>query len=371
MGLLQSPAEIVAAAEPAVQNRRRHVRYPIPARCAFMGEWHAVGDVSVGGFSIVDCAERPRPGSVHEVQILFPLTDYSLILSLEARVAHADDETGRVGFAFSDDRRSAEAVIRTLIDAYVANEVVSAGDVLEVSKRFNDAKARGAAGAKKDKPKKTLADRVTEAKRGLKAIAFFALGLGLTYYVARNLYATAFLKSATSAFVEVETIEVGALGTGTVSGLAPRDGYARGDLILSIRGRDGAAARIESPCDCAVLATATAEGAFVREGDALLTLAPHEPAVFIRAQIDPAVMMRLHPSTHVDIAYRDGARIAYVLEDMPMRPVATPDRLQAVHGITARLEAGRADVEARRNGEPVRVVFDSSPFDWLRRFLLL
>ena len=371
MGIIETPRAIVASVEDPVQNRRRHVRYPIPARCTFEGTWHPLADLSVGGLSIIDAESCPRVGTALEIQLLFPLRDYSIILSTEVTVRYFDKHNQKVGLSFNENSMSTESVIRHLVDAFVANEVVSVGDVMEVSKRFNDAKARNAASAKKDKKKKTTADYIADAKRIAKASAFLVAGLCLVLYVARNSYSSIFLKNTASAYIDVRGVDVGALSNGTVKDLKTKTSFDKGEPIFSILGKDGALSAVTSPCDCWVLAVATTEHSFVREGDILLRLAAKDATPFIRAKIDSAIMMKLAPTTYVDLTFIDAQRSAYRLVDHPAQPIETPQRMRDLLGVDIMLSTGRTDLPISAVGETVRLRFDTSPVPWLRRLLLL
>jgi hypothetical protein len=371
MGMMETPRDILAASEEPFANRRRHVRYPIPARCTFEGTWHPIGDISVSGFSVIDAESAPRIGTRVEAQILFPLKDYSIIMTVPVIVRHFDPANQRAGVEFAESDLSTESVIRHLIDAYVANEVVMVGDVMEVSKRFNDAKGRNAAQAKKDQRKKTLRERISDLGRYAKGAGFLLLGAALSFYVARNAYSNLFLKTAPSAFVDVENIAVGALGVGTVTGLSSARMFQKGETILSIKDKTGALLPVLSPCDCAVLSVATSENSLVREGDILLRLADKSAKPFIRAKLDSAVMMKLNPSTTVDIVFRDRGRSAFTLAERPFANIETPQAMRDLTGLDIRLETGRADLTITSVGETAKVVFDASPLPFLRRWLLL
>ncbi len=371
MGVMETPRDIMAAAEEPVANRRRHVRYPIPARCTFEGTWHAIGDISVSGFSVMDAETAPRPGTRIEAQILFPLKDYSIIMTVPGIVRYFDAVRQRAGVEFAESDLATESVIRHLVDAFVANEVVSVGDVMEVSKRFNDAKARNAAQAKKDQRKKTLRERIGDMTRLAKAGGFLLLGAALAFYVARNTYSNLFLKTAPSAYVDVDNISVGALAIGNVTGLAPASAFKKGETILSIKDKTGAMSPVTSPCDCKVLQVLTSENSLVREGDILLRLAAHDAKPYIRAKIESATMMKLKPTTTVDLMFRDGSRSAYTLSDKPLQALETPQAMRDLTGIDIRLMTDRDDIAIEAVGETARVVFDASPIPWLRRWLLL
>jgi hypothetical protein len=176
---------------------------------------------------------------------------------------------------------------------------------------------------------------------------------------------------APSAFVDVQAVDVGALGNGNVIGLSKAERFVRGETILTLKDRDGKQTPVLSPCDCAVLSMGTAENSFVREGDILARLAPADAPPFIRARIDSATMMKLGPHTTVDIVFRDGGRTAFTLADHPAQPIESDGRGKDVLGIDIRVATGRDDLAVGAVGETARVVFDASPIPWLRRFLLL
>jgi PilZ domain len=371
MSMTETDQRAPSGMDEPVANRRRHVRYPIPARVAFEGTWHPVGDVSAGGFSILEAESSPRPGSPIEAQVLFPLNDYSLIMSIEGTIRYYDRELQRVGVSFAPESKGTESVIRHLIDAYVSNEVVMVGDVMEVSKRFTDAKARGASSGKKDAVKKTFRERLSDLYRYAKGAGFLLLGFALVFYVARNGYSKVFIKPATSAFVDVQSVDVGALAIGNVIGFNKAESYAKDTLILTIKDRDGKFTEVKSPCDCVVLSSDTAENSFVREGDILMRLAPRDAKPFIRAKVDGAIMMKIGPDSTADLTFRDDVRLAYQLDQRPLQTIESVKQLRDLVGIDVRMETGRDELPVSTVGETVRIVFDTSPFPWLRRLLLL
>jgi hypothetical protein len=153
--------------------------------------------------------------------------------------------------------------------------------------------------------------------------------------------------------------------------LKSQDRFAKGETILSIRDKTGALSAVQSPCDCLVLSVGASENSLVREGDILMRLAPQDAKPFIRAKVESATMMKLQPATTVDIAFRDGERADYRLEERPLRTIDTPQAMRDLTGLDIRLETGRDDLGIGAVGETARIVFDESPLPFLRRWLLL
>jgi hypothetical protein len=174
-----------------------------------------------------------------------------------------------------------------------------------------------------------------------------------------------------SGFVAVDTVSVGALAIGNVTGLSTAKSFKKGEAILSIKDRTGALNPVISPCDCDVMALATSENSLVREGDILLRMAPADAKPFIRAKIDSAMMMKLKPETTVDIRFQVGHRAAFTLGTHPLQTIETGQFMRDATGIDVRLHTGREDMKANAAGETATVVFDASPFPILRRWLLL
>ena len=118
---------------------RQHVRLKIPIQVEIDGIRHQVDDWSVGGLAVESVLTSRKPDERFWVRLIFPFEEFELTMRREARMVYVDQGHGRFGCDFlAVSERHAE-VLRYLVDAYLAGELVSAGDLLQARARGNTA----------------------------------------------------------------------------------------------------------------------------------------------------------------------------------------------------------------------------------------
>ena len=121
---------------------RRHVRLKIPIQVEIDGIRHQVDDWSVGGLAVESVLTSRKPDERFWVRLIFPFEEFELTMRREARMVYVDQGHGRFGCDFlAVSERHAE-VLRYLVDAYLAGELVSAGDLLQARAREQPAAGR-------------------------------------------------------------------------------------------------------------------------------------------------------------------------------------------------------------------------------------
>ena len=122
--------------------QRQHPRYRIPVRCIHDGTQFSVIDISVGGLSLRTGSLDAKPGHLLDLTIIFPFSGYELTTTVCAEVRYIAGEHNRIGLRFVDVSQRQHSLLRFILDAYLAGEVVEAGDVLDVVSRRNEGKTR-------------------------------------------------------------------------------------------------------------------------------------------------------------------------------------------------------------------------------------
>jgi alginate biosynthesis protein Alg44 len=200
----------------------------------------------------------------------------------EARMVYVDQEHGRFGCAFLGVSERHAEVLRHLVDAYLAGELVSPGDLLQARAVGNTAPARIQAADE------ACADEMSwPASTRYRAYASFALaGLALLAVIAFGVWQRYFAIEALSATIEAPVVEVRAPITGRfVSALEPGERVLEGAALGRVQALDGAAFTLESPCDCRVLDQAGLSGLYHQAGDPLIALVPAQEPLMVRAQL--------------------------------------------------------------------------------------
>ena len=131
---------------------RQHVRLKIPIQVEIDGIRHQVDDWSVGGLAVESVLTSRKPDERFWVRLIFPFEEFELTMRREARMVYVDQGHGRFGCDFlAVSERHAE-VLRYLVDAYLAGELVSAGDLLQARARDNTAPVADSGGVRCSMP---------------------------------------------------------------------------------------------------------------------------------------------------------------------------------------------------------------------------
>ena len=116
---------------------RQHVRLKIPIQVEIDGIRHQVDDWSLGGLAVESVLTSRKPDEHFWVRLIFPFEEFELTMRREARMVYVDQGHGRFGCAFLGVSERHAEVLRYLVDAYLAGELVSAGDLLQARARGN------------------------------------------------------------------------------------------------------------------------------------------------------------------------------------------------------------------------------------------
>jgi alginate biosynthesis protein Alg44 len=261
---------------------RQHVRLKIPIQVEIDGIRHQVDDWSLGGLAVESVLTSRKPDDRFWVRLIFPFEEFELTMRREVCMVYVDQEHGRFGCAFLGVSERHAEVLRYLVDAYLAGELVSPGDLLQARARGNTGPAampavHNAAGGEASWP----------ANGRYRAYASFALaGLALFAVIAFGVWQRYFAIDALSATIEAPVVEVRAPIAGRfVSALEPGERVLEGAALGRVQAVDGAAFTLESPCDCRVLDQGGLSGLYYQSGDPLIALVPAQEPLMIRAQL--------------------------------------------------------------------------------------
>jgi mannuronan synthase len=278
---------------------RQHVRLKIPIQAEVDGIRYQVDDWSVGGFGVESVMTSRRSGEHLPVKLIFMFEEFDMIMRFDARMIYADQDHGRFGCAFLAVSQQQMEVFRYLVDAYLAGEVVSAGDILQVRARDNSVPARLQAVYSPYGENELWAARL----RRYGTIAGFGLaGLVLLGLVALGIKGRYFTVASTHAVIEAPTVLIRAPLVGRfIAALQAGQAVPPESLLGTIHGLDGTAVALESPCECVVLAVPGLNGQHYQVGEPLVILIEAGQPLMVRAQLPLEEVERLQIGDRAEI----------------------------------------------------------------------
>jgi mannuronan synthase len=298
---------------------RQHVRLKIPIQVEIDGVRYQVDDWSMGGFGVESVMTSRQPGEKFSARLFFPFEDFDMSMRFDARMVYSDQEHGRFGCTFLTISHDQSALFRYLIDAYLAGEVVSAGDILQVRGRENTALARY-------QPLDDLFPREESWSSAVKRYGvytgFGVAGVALLAFVLFGIKERYFTIQVTNAYVDAPVVQVRAPIAGRlISALQPGEPLVVGSLLGTIYGADGASVSLESPCDCEVLQRVGVNGQQYQVGDPLASLIQTDQPLMIRVQLPLEDVERLQVGDRAEIHFPGQSELLYgQIERINLKP---------------------------------------------------
>ncbi|WP_417691593.1 PilZ domain-containing protein [Roseibium sp.] len=338
-----------------VETQRQHPRFKLPLKVLLGKRQYLAADWSVGGVAINHPGADLQPGQTVELELQFPLSNYSISNRFLGVVKYVRPDLKRAGIEFTDVTMEQTSLLRFMIDKYLAGDLHQAEDVVAFMHRDPKAKARKASGG--EMKASNLRSSVSFLQRLLGGLLVFCLLSGALSYLGYSMYQRLFIFQPKSSFISADLIPVVAPEGGLVSAVMEGTQIQNGDLIAALTGDDGSVYEIHSQCDCELVGLKPQLGDFYRDGQQLASLYSPvlEPYLVVRVKFND--LFQLEQGTSVRVTMLDGTQI-----ELP--PLAgnvggdrlDPTSLQSVLDVHLPLPA---EVASRQIGEPVMVTFDT------------
>ncbi len=337
--------------------QRQHTRYRLPVQCQFGDQSFDVIDWSVGGFAIQAPGMDISLRRVLSFRLVFPLEEYDIVLPIQGEVRNVDAGKGRIGFKFVNTSQRQIAVLRYIIDAFLSGEIVSLGDILDVTARTHAAVPRTV--PKRSEPQ-TAAGRLMERLRPLLSYGAIAIAtLALLAFVVTAVYERLFISRALSAAISIDTITIAAPVSGQLEVVTEGAALIPGAPAVAVRDWGQREVFVEAKCACPVVERLLPVGSTVTEGAPVLRAALVGAKPFVRAIIDEDTLIRIREGTVARLEFADGTITEVNLTDHPPRAlgVAGLPGSASTASVVA-FDPGR-EIPLDWYGAPVRLRFDS------------
>jgi mannuronan synthase len=301
------------AAKPQIvhesEAQRQHVRLPFPVKVDVNGRVYSSKNISSGGVSVQDIEGIFQPGQKLPVSVKIPFGTFSLDLHIESEVQHYDSKEKSLGLRFINLTTDQISLFNHVLRAFMAGDVIAAGDLLNVVSRDNFVRVR-----------KQVGNPLTDSpyKKQLIGFAVIALlGLGAAAFIASNIYQSLFVVKAADAMVSSQSLALQSPASGTFTSQleAGASLLEPGQVIGIINPSDdfsgpSTAIEIKSPCDCYIAEVNFADGDTVKTNEAVFTLIPADAQPIIIAEVEPLKAARISINTKAIIQIA-GSRVEF------------------------------------------------------------
>jgi alginate biosynthesis protein Alg44 len=313
----------------------------------------AVVDISVGGLGLRTGSLDVKPGRVLDLTLVFPFSGYELTLPINAEVRYIAEDHSRIGLRFVDVSPRQHNLLRFVLDAYLAGEVVDAGDILDVVSRRNEGKSREV--PQRPEPQGLVAKLTHHGRSVAGYVGIGAATLLLLGFIGMGIFERMYLVPAQSALITADLVTVPAPSNGQLTFVAAKNEVKAGEPLLTIQAPQGNSVVIDSPCNCIVQTRYSRASNFVREGAPVLTLREKTSAPYITASVPHDQVLKFYRGASAIIEYADGQRVKEAqIEQLP----SFVDETAASGRFYVKLSPGR-ELETSMIGQPVSVVFDT------------
>jgi alginate biosynthesis protein Alg44 len=337
--------------------QRQHARYRIPLVCVIDGEEYSALDWSVAGIGIAGRPGKIAVGRAVPLRLQFPFDGFTLVVSLEAELRHADAKSGRAGFKYVNVTSAQQRMLRFVLDSYLAGVLVQAGEVLDVAGRAIEARSREI--PQRETSRTTLGRARRAIWGGVRYAGIAAIAAALVVFLASSVYERVFVVPSASAGIVADLITVPAGANGRVTFVAGGSEVAAGEPIATVLSANGLSETIDSPCNCQIHARHANAESFVVLGEPILSLRQPDAEPYVAAHVPDNYLMNFYRGVTATIEYADGFRVTNArIRALPV----LPDRGTADEGGVVRvaLDPGRS-IKAEEIGQPARVYFDTFP----------
>jgi mannuronan synthase len=331
-----------------------HIGVRLPLLATSGAKSYSVPEWSVSGFRVAGLESKAAVGDVMPFRLLLPFDAFELVLTVNAKVLRINPSAASADMAFLSLTKRQIDLLQYVSDAYLSEELVSTGDIIEVVAK-TPMSAEMPMAAHPSSPSKKAGRALGKA---FSALALSAVAVGLIFYLASSAYQRVFIISAVSGLVAVESSAIASPVAGIAVITAADAPLKVGDPVAEVTALGGEVVKIASPCNCTVPAQSQSGAMPVAAGGRILFLHHDGSAPKISAFVRYEDLLRLYRGASIKLFFADGS----VSNDAAIEslPSLSPDNLPDGGLVEIEIKPG-AELKRDFIGQPVFVQFDTGP----------
>lgn len=304
------------------ETQRQYPRFSMPARAILNGKEYEVKNISAGGIALRNVGDLYARGKKMTLELKLPFSAFSLSATLTAEAQYYNAGEKSLGCRFVNLTPEQVSFLNHAIKSFIAGDIVTAGNILNIVTRNNFTKARTHANT----------NAAASFRRQLPGLLLvLTAGILIAALLAGNLYNSMFIVRANDAAVIGPVVSVRAAAEGLYN-LRLDPGLKlvqKGQTIGSVApSTGGSAMTLQSPCDCYISKTYAENGDVVAQNQQIMALVPIDAKPWIIAAIDPAQGKKIAPDSQATVSIF-GSRVNYTGHAVSMESPLTDGHFES------------------------------------------
>ncbi len=274
--------------------QRQHVRLQLPVNVGIAGKVFSAEDWSHSGVAIcwegagvgaLGLGDNVKEGKHFDATLNFDFDGYNFSMDVKCEVRFINASKKRMGCRFDQLTTQQVSLLKYFVSAYMAGEVVRAGDIMDVAARNNFTKSRKVPLASDDLSSAELASR--KAKRFFWSGLVMLVSVSCFVYLVMAIYERTYVVKASSAVVtaDMDMVQSPAGGQVVFQTQQTNIDVQKGAPLFSVETLTGSVVGKDSPYEGAVKRYLAKNGDTVRKGQALVGILPDYATPYIIAEV--------------------------------------------------------------------------------------
>lgn len=280
--------------------QRQHVRLQLPIGVVIGDVKREADDWSSSGLALSFDGELEKTlgatlsvGQIVESQLYFVFEGFELSMPMRLEIRYIERAKKRMGCRFTNISERQLSLLHYVVSAYVAGELVRAGDLISIAGRNSQLQSRKVPSSTEGLTPAQLM-KMKMHKMMLSSLVGVASFAALAY-VALGVYERSYVVSASSAEVKADASAVMASAGGHVF-FQPNlldAKVKKGQPLAMIQTEKGNMVSVDSPCDCIVKDTLVGNQEMVATGKPLVSLTSLTSVPYVEARVSADDAVRL------------------------------------------------------------------------------
>jgi len=293
--------------------QRQHVRLQVPVKIRIGNKSFSAEDWSHSGVAVcwdgagvgdLGLGDNVKEGKRFDATLEFDFDGYNFSMDVKCEVRFINSAKKRMGCRFEELSAQQISLLKYFVSAYMAGEIVRAGDVMDVAARNNFTKSRNLPAAEDDLSTAELAAR--KVKRMFWSGLVALVSLFCFVYLIMAIYERTYVVNASSAVVtaDMDMVMSPAGGQVVFQNQQTNIDVQKGAPLFSVETLTGSVVGKDSPYEGAIKRYLAKNGDTVRKGQALVGILPDYATPYVIAEVPYEQAVRIAEGSNAVLEFK-------------------------------------------------------------------